>query len=191
MTNKTDEVRAIELSRRLSTLVLALAKRSGMSQGAMADAMGYSRSSFCQMLNTSDASRLWRLTTLCSASRVLGVSVGELVTAAESDDEVGIFDVNEEGLHFSTFNTEPRSMERLRAIIWHVTKKGVRPQDLRFFELGCRRFVTDFKKGKLADVDALHLLQQAEEERSKEQDESVRLPLWAALAELYEGGGEG
>ena len=49
-------------------------------------------------------------------------------------------------------------------------------------------FVSDYRAGKLSDQDALRLLRQAEEERCMEKAEGARLPLWVALAEMYEEG---
>ena len=78
-----DDVAAIALAHRVSQVVLALAKKKGMTQSEVARRIGYARSSFCQMVNTQDISRLWRLPALCAVCRVLGISVADLVLMAD------------------------------------------------------------------------------------------------------------
>lgn len=180
-TAKKDEDNAVELSRKISDFVLFLAKKKGMSQGAVADAMGYSRSSFCQMLNSKDASRLWRLPTLCGVCRVLGISLEKLIESAQKW-EPGQNNMSA-ALCFIADLTEPRSMKRLKSLIEYNSPENLHPQ-MRLFEIGCKLFVSDYLSGKLSDEEAYRLIEQAEAERKTEKKDP--LPLWAQLAEMYE-----
>ena len=179
---------AVDLSTKISRVVLHIIKSRGVTQSSVAHALGYTRSSFCQMLNASEASRLWRLPALCGLSRVLGVPVEDLITTAcrwTEQEDLGMA-----SLWIITVGTEPRSSERLQEIIYEVMGRSADQSGVRLFELGCGQFVADYKSGRLSDKDALRILRQAEDERLTERDEARRLPLWASLAGMYERKGE-
>ena len=178
-----DNKAAVELSEKISRVVLHIIRARGLTQSRVAQELGYTRSSFCQMLNSREVARLWRLPALCGLCRVLGIQIDELIATAYRGAEQE--DLGEATLWVATVGTEPRSTERLQEIIFEVTGRNAEQSGVRLFEIGCKDFVADYRAGKLSDRDAFRILRQAEDERCVEKVETARLPLWAALAEMY------
>lgn len=179
--DSTGERAAVELSGKISEVVLYIAKMKGVSRGKLADQMGYSRSAFSQMLNSTDTSRMWRLTTLCAVAGALGMPLSTLVHMAEQWNGESIDDTTLIALY--TAGSEPQSSDRLERIISATAKQGMaivseKECSLRVLSIGCKSFVDDYLSGKLGDCEAYKLMVKAK-------NGADDLPFWAVLSEEY------
>ena len=83
---RPDEEASIELGKRISDLIVKIARQRGITLMSLAAELGYSRAAFSMIIHSESLSRQWKLSTLCGVARVFGISVWELLEAAEADD---------------------------------------------------------------------------------------------------------
>ena len=180
---KAYEDGAVTLSENLSGVILALMKKEGLTQAALARKLGVTRPSMCEMLNSRDPARLWRLPALVGVCDALHVEIDQLFAVAR----VWKRDASDPayGLWIYTLNTLPCTRERLQEIIYFVAGENTAQVDVKLFELGCSALVRDYIAGRITDEQMARILSQAQAERLAETDQDKRLPLWAVAAGMY------
>lgn len=140
-----DEAAAVELSARLSNTIMKIATRRGFTQTSFAQAIGMNRVSLCQILNSTCPNRMWNLTRLCAAARVLHLPVYQLLLVSQALPENG-----ELPKYLAILGTTPGSPERLTMVVREVLDSQPGADEVLFGEnyeaiFGCRP--VDFKHG--------------------------------------------
>lgn len=180
-----DDKAAVQLSFKISRLVGHLYRKRGYTQASFAEAIGYTRSSLCVIMHTTDVSRLWRLPAICAAARVLGVSAGALISAAEElDDET---DSRLLSLQVLTFGLAAGSDDRFSVVVKDAAEGAGAKGDLA---KDCSiEFISIAAPGTLA---AYRDLGMTDEELYTKVRTALAdypgLPVWAALGKYEQEG---
>ena len=179
-----DEKRVIALNKAISSVVLGLCKRRGLTQKALAEKMGYTRTSLNFVLKSRSMQRLWKLQYLMLAAEALGVSVTDIVSAAE-----GVLPCR---LNLEVAQTEERSPERLERILRYAAgsdESNKELDDLAFssnrFKWTCTGVYKDYIAGVLSDEELLRLLKASFDKAANypAESDSDYKPFWAFLNE--------
>lgn len=183
--NVSEEVRkdTLKLAKNISAVVLKILRSRGLTQAKLADAMGYTGSSLSQVLNSDDANRLWRLKSLMALSKALETPLSQIIQMAEAwDDSQQDKDALE--VSIQVFGTEPRTADRLQALINGALNSNTNTEDVMLFKIGCPAFYRSYTKGITTDLEAWDKLKEAAALRET-YIPGTTLPLWAVVAETF------
>ena len=185
------------LDLRISRLVDQLLKLKGVSQTAFGRLIGFSQANISNVFNPGREANHWSMPLLIATSAFFGVSVGELLMAAESGDGV-----DSACLLFACCNTKPASRERLQRLVWAAegyVPDRVKPEDrgllelvysVDLLELGTPDFCECYYAGQLNDARVLSEFKAALAFANNPDNLAVDKPpppLWAALKQTWKG----
>lgn len=181
--SREDKEATAKLARNLTSVVLGILRSRGMTQMALAEATGYSRSSISQVFSSTMVDRKWTLKMLVAVAHALETAPSQLLSMAEAwSDEQQNRDELE--LSIQTFGTDPQTPERLQAIIIGVCGSLSTSEDISLYQIGCAKLYNDYIKGNITDLEAHDILTRAAAQRGTT-SAGDPLPLWAAAAQNY------
>lgn len=181
--SKEDRDTTTKLAQNLSAVVTGILRSRGMTQMALAHAAGYARSSMNQVLNPAQANYKWTLKMIVAVAAALDTTPSQLIAMAEAWDNT---QQNRDELEISiqVFGSEPRTPERLQALINGVLNSNTNTEDVTLFEIGCPAFYRAYIKGDLLDLEVWDMLKAAAA-KGATTSSGTPLPLWATLAKTY------
>ena len=116
-TDPRDQEAALELSRKLTSVIMYCMEYGGISQAKFAQEIGLSRSSLNQIFKARSNKHLWRLPQLCAVARALHVSVTDLFSTAEDGGDEERNPAETLAYKAMLYDTRPGSPERLQRMI--------------------------------------------------------------------------
>jgi DNA-binding Xre family transcriptional regulator len=149
----------------------------GWSKQNLADATGIAQPTVSVLLREGGNDRSWTLNHLVRVAVALGVSLSDLVSAAESGEQFSELMIDLTG-------TEPASKERLTRIIQTLAAKGTSPEvlDLYFtadmMTISVPEYVKEYLNGDVDDRSVYETLTRVNENLGPEEN------LWGKLAKL-------
>lgn len=187
-----DEEAALALAGKITHVVTCLMSSAGYSQARFAKEIGFSRTTFNQVLKSTGGNHIWRLPMLCAVARVLHVSVASILQAAESDKPEVLRELAHKSLLWAT---KPGSPERLRRLIIQALTIFIEvldPEDYENkykctpleIEQGAPEFYAAFSSGVLSDTEVMVILKRANAYVS-EKGGLGNFPFWAAVKAVY------
>lgn len=190
------EARWKQIDARMTRLVSRLLSERSMSQSAFSRNIGFTQANVSNVLSPSQPNH-WSIPLLIATAHFFGVSIGELLSLADSTDAE---DEDTLSLFFARCGTSPGSPERLTKLV-RSALGGYKEADDALFGgnseavLGCRvsdialgapAFYADYSQCKLEDADALAILSAAVR-YAHDHGGLGKFPIWAALKEECQG----
>ena len=176
------EKKAPFLDAELTRVIREAITQKGWSKQTLSEKAGIAQSTISILMAGEGAGkgRSWTLKQLIRVSFVLGVSLADLIAAAESGNELPELMIDLAG-------TEPHSKERLTRIIQTIAAKGVSKEvlDLYFtadmLQISAPKYVEEYYEGAVSDREVYDLLVRVNAALSPEENLWVKLA--AALTE--------
>lgn len=171
------EAKSAFLEEGLTRVIKGALAQKGWNKQRLAEATGIAQSTISVLFAGGDKNRCWTIKQLVRVAIALGLSLTDLIAAAESGEELSSLMVDLAG-------TEPSSKERLTRIIQTLAAKGTSPEvlDLYFtadmMALSVPDYVKEYLNGDLDDRSVYETLTRVNENLGPEEN------LWGKLAAL-------
>lgn len=165
----------------VTSVVRGVLQARGWSKQNLADATGIAQPTVSALLKEGGSDRSWTLNHLVRVAVALGVSLTDLISAAESGERFSELMIDLTG-------TEPASKERLTRIIQTLAAKGTAQEvlDLYFtadmMTISVPEYVKEYLNGEIDDRSVYELLTRVNENLAPEENLWGKLPAFIAAA---------
>jgi DNA-binding Xre family transcriptional regulator len=169
------EAKSAFLEEGLTRVIKGAIVQKGWNKQRFAEATGIAQSTISVLLAGGDKNRCWTIKQLVRVAMALGISLTDLVSAAESGEELS-------SLMIDLAGTEPASKERLTRIIRTLAAKGTVQDvlDLYFtadmMAVSVPEYVKEYLNGEIDDRSVYEVLTRVNENLAPEEN------LWGKLS---------